>query len=111
MCFCLTHADHPSRGDERAVTLVELELSVSLRLPVSLGWPPPSGKMTVSCKTTCQLTVFTFDFVWFKGVHLHQRQLVSPASDTLQCGQSCCGPLLQDMRVDAGQMRLSLACQ
>lgn len=56
---------------ELAVTSVELVLLLTLRLPVSLGCPPPSGKMTVSCKITCHSVVFPFDFAWFTGEHLH----------------------------------------
>lgn len=56
---------------ELAVTSVELVSLLTLRLPVSLGCPPPSGKMTVSCKITCHLVVFAFDFAWFKGEHLY----------------------------------------
>lgn len=49
-------------------TSSELASLASLRLPLSLGWPPPSGKMTVSCNTTCHFLLF--DFASVNGEHL-----------------------------------------
>ena len=78
---CLMHIQFSQQEGitELADTSVELVLLLTIRLPVSLGCPPPSGNMTVSCKMTCHLFVFAFDFAWSKGVHLHQRQLINPA--------------------------------
>ena len=71
MGCCLMQASQQERTAELAVTSVDPVLLFTLRLPVSLGCPPPSGKMTVSCKTTCHLVVFA----WVKGEHLHWRKL------------------------------------
>ena len=55
---------------KHTVTSVGLCASVAMRmLPVSLGCPPPSGKMTVSCRITCHLSPLSS----VKGVHLIQQ--------------------------------------
>lgn len=49
-------------------TFAWLESLPMLMLPVSLGWPPPSGNITVSFKITCHFLLC--DFFPGKGMHL-----------------------------------------